>query len=39
MENRISRFFQAVSASLKAQRVLMIADSLDHEIAGTQVVG
>ena len=26
--------FQALSASLKAQRVLMVGDSLDHDIAG-----
>jgi len=31
--------FQALSASLKAQRVLMVGDSLDHDIAGAQAVG
>ena len=31
--------FQAVSASFKAQRVLIVGDSLDHEIAGAKAVG
>ena len=31
--------FQALSASLKAQRFLIVGDSLDHDIAGAQAVG
>lgn len=31
--------FQALSASLEAQRFLMVGDSLDHDIAGAQAVG
>jgi HAD superfamily hydrolase (TIGR01459 family) len=31
--------FQALSASLKAQRFLMVGDSLDHDIADAQAVG